>query len=111
MCRKPGPGTDYGFLLNDDEKCYPDPRSQWQPHGVHGMSRIYDQNSFVWGDANFQAPPLASGVIYELHIGTFTPEGTLDSAIEKLDYLASPRHHSCGTHAHCRVRRQSRLGL
>ena len=84
-----GPGTDYGFLLNDDEKSYPDPRSQWQPHGVHGMSRIYDQNSFVWGDANFQAPPLASSVIYELHVGTFTPEGTLDSAIEKLDYLAT----------------------
>jgi maltooligosyltrehalose trehalohydrolase len=55
------------------------------------MSRVYDQNSFAWSDscrgAKFQAPPLASGVVYELHIGTFTPEGTLDAAIGKLDYL------------------------
>ncbi len=43
--------------------------------------------AFAWSDANFQAPPLASAIIYELHIGTFTPEGTLDAAIEKLDYL------------------------
>ena len=84
-----GPGTDYGFLIDDDEKCSPDPRSQWQPHGVHGMSRLYDQNSFVWSDASFQAPPIASGVIYELHIGTFTQEGTLDAAIGKLEYLAN----------------------
>jgi maltooligosyltrehalose trehalohydrolase len=83
------PSTDYGFLLDDDEKCYPDPRSQWQPHGVHGMSRLYDQNAFEWSDAGFQAPSLASGVIYELHVGTFTPEGTLNSAIAKLDYLVN----------------------
>jgi maltooligosyltrehalose trehalohydrolase len=84
-------GKNYCYLLDSDEKCYPDPRSQWQPHGVHGVSRVYDQNSFAWSDSrrgvNFQAPPLASGVVYELHIGTFTPEGTLDAAIGKLDYL------------------------
>jgi maltooligosyltrehalose trehalohydrolase len=82
-----GHGTDYGFLLDDDPKVYPDPRSAWQPDGVHGFSRLYDHSRFVWSDVQFQAPPLASGILYELHVGTFTPQGTLDSAIEKLDYL------------------------
>lgn len=83
-----GPGAEYGFLIDDDPKVYPDPRSQWQPNGVHALSRVYDQKTFVWTDARFQAPPLASALIYELHIGTFTPDGTLDAAIAKLDYLA-----------------------
>lgn len=83
-----GPGTDYGYLVNDDTTPYPDPRSQWQPNGVHARSRVYDQSAFKWGDVGFQAPPLAGAVIYELHVGTFTPEGTLDAAIGKLDYLA-----------------------
>jgi maltooligosyltrehalose trehalohydrolase len=83
-----GPGTDYGYLVDQDETAYPDPRSQWQPRGVHGLSRIYDQSAFSWTDAKFQAPPLASAIVYELHIGTFTGPGTLDAAIEKLDYLA-----------------------
>jgi maltooligosyltrehalose trehalohydrolase len=82
-----GPGTDYCYLIDGDETCSPDPRSQWQPHGVHGMSRVYDQNSFSWSDSKFRAIPLASAVIYELHIGTFTREGTLDAAIGKLDHL------------------------
>ena len=83
-----GPGTDYGYLLDDDPRRYPDPRSEWQPNGVHGLSRIYDQAAFEWSDARFQAPPLASAIVYELHIGTFTPEGTLDAAAGKLAYLA-----------------------
>jgi maltooligosyltrehalose trehalohydrolase len=82
-----GPGTDYGFLIDGDEKAYPDPRSLWQPKGVHGLSRVYDQSSFAWSDAGFKAPPLADSILYELHVGTFTPEGTLDSAIEKFDEL------------------------
>jgi maltooligosyltrehalose trehalohydrolase len=82
-----GPGTDYGYLIDDDPKPYPDPKSQWQPSGVHGLSRLYDQNAFSWSDAKFQALPLASAIVYELHIGTFTTQGTLDSAIEKLDHL------------------------
>ncbi len=62
--------------LTKDPTLYPDPRSQQQPNGVHGASRLYDQTAFAWTDARFQAPPLASGVIYELHIavahsGTF----------------------------------------
>ena len=73
--------------MDDDAKVYPDPRSAWQPNGVHGLSRIYDHSRFVWSDAQFQAPPLASGIVYELHVGTFTAQGTFDAAIEKLDYL------------------------
>jgi maltooligosyltrehalose trehalohydrolase len=82
-----GAGTDYGFLIDEDPTPYPDPRSQWQPDGVHGLSRIYDQHAFPWSDTKCQAPPLASAIIYELHIGTFTEQGILDSAIEKLDHL------------------------
>ncbi len=81
------PGANYGFLIDDDPRAYPDPRSRWQPEGVHGLSRIYDQIVFRWSDTGFKAPPLASAIVYELHIGTFTPQGTLDAAIEKLDYL------------------------
>ncbi|HEX4756604.1 MAG TPA: malto-oligosyltrehalose trehalohydrolase [Terracidiphilus sp.] len=84
---KAGPGTDYGYLVDDDPKCYPDPRSSWQPHGVHGLSRVFSQSAFAWSDAKFQAPPLASGIFYELHIGTFAQQGTFDSAVARLDYL------------------------
>ena len=80
-------GSDYCFLIDNDEKCFPDPRSLWQPQGVHGPSRIYDHHAFTWDDSTFQAPPLSSAVIYELHVGTFTPEGTLDAAIDKMSYL------------------------
>jgi maltooligosyltrehalose trehalohydrolase len=82
-----GPGSDYGFVVNDDANAYPDPRSLWQPSGVHAMSRVHDQDAFAWNDAGFRALPLGSAIVYELHVGTFTPEGTLDSAIEKLDAL------------------------
>ncbi|MFP5249051.1 MAG: malto-oligosyltrehalose trehalohydrolase [Acidobacteriota bacterium] len=81
-------GSEYGFLIDDDPKPYPDPRSQGQPHGVHGLSRIYNQTAFAWTDAAFRAPALASGIVYELHVGAFTPEGTLNAAIGKLDALA-----------------------
>ena len=81
------PGTEYGFLIDGDAKVYPDPRSQWQPHGVHGPSRLYGQQAFAWSDADFRALPLSSAVIYELHVGTFTLQGTLDAAMEKLEYL------------------------
>ena len=82
-----GPGSDYGFLLDDDPKPYPDPRSQWQPNGVHGLSRVYDQQAFEWHDSRWQAPPLSSAIVYEMHVGTFTSEGTFDGAIGKLDHL------------------------
>jgi maltooligosyltrehalose trehalohydrolase len=82
-----GDGADYAFVLNDDPKHYPDPRSQWQPKGVHGVSRLYDQATFCWTDSGWNALPLERAVIYELHVGTFTRDGTFDAAIERLDYL------------------------
>jgi len=81
-----GPGSDYAFVL-DGGQPLPDPRSPWQPHGVHGPSRVVDHDAFQWTDTGWQPPPLASGVLYELHVGTFTPEGTFDAAIARLDHL------------------------
>lgn len=80
-------GTEYSFLLDDDLTEYPDPRSLHQPGGVHGPSATYDHGAYQWKDENWQGPPLSGAVIYELHIGTFTREGTFDSAIERLAYL------------------------
>jgi maltooligosyltrehalose trehalohydrolase len=79
------PGTEYFFVLNEGISV-PDPRSQFQPQGVHGPSRIID-HSFEWTDQRWQAKPLASAAIYELHIGTFTPEGTFRAAQDRLEYL------------------------
>jgi maltooligosyltrehalose trehalohydrolase len=78
---------DYAYLLDDDPVALPDPRSAWQPNGVHNASRILDHSRFQWSDAEWQAPPLSAAVIYELHIGTFTPEGTFAAAIGRLDAL------------------------
>jgi maltooligosyltrehalose trehalohydrolase len=80
-------GMDYGYILDGQKPAIPDPRSPWQPHGVNGLSRLVDNSAFTWHDQKWQAPPLANAVIYELHVGTFTPEGTLDAAIDKLEYL------------------------
>jgi maltooligosyltrehalose trehalohydrolase len=78
-------GSDYGFIL-DGEGPFPDPRSAWQPDGVNGLSRLVPRN-FEWSDAEWQAPPLGSAVIYELHVGTFTGAGTFEAAIERLPHL------------------------
>lgn len=80
-------GVDYAFLLDEDPTPYPDPRSMWQPYDVHGCSRLYDHSLFPWSDQRWQGPPLAAAVIYELHIGTFSEEGTFDGAIRHLDHL------------------------
>ena len=81
------PGTSYAFLLDDDPTPLPDPRSLRQPTGVHGPSRVYDMDSFIWTDRAWTGRQLAGSVVYELHIGTFTPAGTFASAIERLDHL------------------------
>ena len=81
------PGADYAYLLGEGEQLLPDPRSLWQPHGVHGFSRVYDHDAFEWTDASWTGRQLPGAVLYELHIGTFTPEGTFDAAIERLDHL------------------------
>ena len=81
------PGDDYAYVLDSQNPPLPDPRSPFQPSGVHAASRLVDHSTFHWTDSNWQAPPLSSAIIYELHIGTFTLGGTFDSAIEKLDDL------------------------
>jgi maltooligosyltrehalose trehalohydrolase len=82
-----GPGTDYFFLLDGKDQKLPDPRSAFQPEGVNGPSRVVDHSAFPWSDAAWQPVPLQAAVIYELHMGTFTPEGTCDAATAKLPYL------------------------
>jgi maltooligosyltrehalose trehalohydrolase len=79
-------GADYAFIL-DGKEPLPDPRSLWQPQGVHGPSRVLDHGAFPWTDSTWQPPPLSAAIIYELHVGTFTPEGTFEGASKKLDYL------------------------
>ena len=80
-------GTDYAFLLDDDETPLPDPRSRWQPDGVHGASRVLDHDRFAWTDDAWQGRPLRGSLVHELHVGTFTPGRTFDRAIERLDHL------------------------
>jgi malto-oligosyltrehalose trehalohydrolase len=78
----------YAFEINGGE-ARPDPRSLWQPEGVQGPSRGYDHSAFGWTDQGWRGVPLAGSVVYELHVGTFTPAGTFDAAIERLDHLTS----------------------
>ncbi|WP_228941235.1 malto-oligosyltrehalose trehalohydrolase [Nocardioides sp. Leaf374] len=79
--------VDYGYLLDDDDTPRPDPRSRRQPDGVHGLSRSFDPSAYAWGDGAWTGRQLAGSVVYELHVGTFTPEGTLDAALGRLDHL------------------------
>src|SRR5438067_912738 len=79
-------GDDYAFRVDSGEP-RPDPRSPWQPHGVHGPSRVYEHGRFEWHDTTWRGLPLPGAVLYEMHIGTYTPEGTFDSAIDRLDHL------------------------
>jgi maltooligosyltrehalose trehalohydrolase len=81
------PSTDYAFLLDESDEPIPDPASRWQPYGVHGASRVYDQHAYSWHDHDWPGRDLTKAVFYELHVGTFTPGATLDSAIERLDHL------------------------
>jgi maltooligosyltrehalose trehalohydrolase len=81
------PGDHYSYVV-DGEHVVPDPRSRWQPDGVHAASAVFDSSEYRWGDDSWSGRALDGSVIYELHIGTFTLEGTLDAAICKLDYLA-----------------------
>lgn len=79
-------GTVYGFSI-DGGPLRPDPRSAEQPWGVHGPSRVFDTSTLDWSDEDYEGVDARGAVMYELHIGTFTPEGTFASAIEELDHL------------------------
>jgi maltooligosyltrehalose trehalohydrolase len=81
------PGEEYGFVLNGAADARPDPRSRRQPAGVHGLSAVFDAGAHQWSDESWTGRQLAGGVVYEMHIGTFTPEGTLDAAIERIGHL------------------------
>ena len=78
--------VDYAFRL-DGGPPLPDPRSRRQPYGPAGFSRTYPPDSHPWTDSAWRGAPLHGAVIYELHVGTFTPDGTLDAAIPRLEYL------------------------
>ncbi len=86
LAEAPPPGVDYRIVL-DGKRALPDPRSERQPHGVHGPSQRVDHAAFAWTDTGFRPPPLASALIYELHVGTFSPEGTFEGAITRLGHL------------------------
>jgi maltooligosyltrehalose trehalohydrolase len=80
------PGQTYSLVL-DDAKERPDPVSRSQPQGVHGPSEVIDPDAFVWSDRDWKGLDLDQYIIYELHTGTFTPEGTLEGVIQKIPYL------------------------
>lgn len=81
------PGTLYLYLL-DGRKKRPDPASRHQPQGVHGPSQVVDSQEFLWSDSCWTGLPLDKLVFYELHVGTFTPEGTFEAVIPCLESLA-----------------------
>ena len=80
-----GAGTRYRYRLDGQE--FPDPASRAQPEGVHGPSEVVDPSAFPWSDAGWAGLTPDGLVIYELHVGTFTEEGTFDAAIARLDDL------------------------
>jgi maltooligosyltrehalose trehalohydrolase len=81
-----GPGTRYGFSL-DGGPPRPDPRSASQPDGTDGLSEVVDHTSFEWTERGWRGVSLRGAVLYELHVGTFTPTGTFDAAIERIPHL------------------------
>lgn len=79
-------GADLYAFKVDGKGPFPDPRSEFQPEGVHGWSQKW-KNPFAWGDSGWNAPELKNALIYELHVGTFSAEGTFNGVERKLDYL------------------------
>ena len=82
-----GAGSRYGFLLDADPKIYPDPASRAQPDGPHGLSAVIDPRAFRWTDAGWRGVGARGQVIYELHVATFTGEGTYEAAARELGAL------------------------
>jgi maltooligosyltrehalose trehalohydrolase len=79
-------GDRYGFSVDGGEP-RPDPRGLALPDGPQGPSAAFDATTFAWTDRDWRGTELAGSVVYELHVGTYTPEGTLDSSVERLDHL------------------------
>ena len=82
-----GPGTRYGFRLDDDIDTFPDPASLSQPDGVHALSQVLDVHAFPWNDGGWKGLPLSNRIIYELHTGAFSPTHDFEGIIQQLDYL------------------------
>jgi len=80
-------GTPYAFVL-DGGRRVPDPASRWNPDDVHAPSRVVDPLGYEWHDDGWSGRPWTEAVVYELHVGTFTPRGTFVAVIDRLDYLA-----------------------
>ncbi len=80
------PGDLYYVIMNDNQQM-PDPASHSQPEGVHGQSEVIDHHSFPWSDTQWKGIPLGDYIIYELHVGTFSEEGTFDGVISKIPHL------------------------
>src|SRR5690606_29771399 len=80
-------GDEYSFVLADG-MTVPDPASRAQKEDVNGPSRVVDHRGYRWQHSDWKGRPWEESVVYEMHIGTFTPEGTFRAAIEKLPYLA-----------------------
>lgn len=80
-------GDDYTYRIDSDPTPLPDPRSPWQPCGAVGPSRLLNHDAFAWSDERWSPPSWKTAVVYELHVGTFTPQGTFASAVERLRYL------------------------
>jgi maltooligosyltrehalose trehalohydrolase len=85
--RDAGPGTLYQYRI-DAKQLVPDPASRFQPRDVDGPSEVIDPSRYPWKDAGWRSRPWNEAVIYELHVGTFTAEGTYRAAIGKLGHLA-----------------------
>ena len=83
-----GPGAHYRFVLEDGTRV-PDPASRYQPEDVHGPSAVIEPRAYAWGDAAWSGRPWEEAVVYELHVGAFTPEGTFRAAIARLDHLVA----------------------
>lgn len=81
------PDARYGFALGEDPQVRPDPRSARQPDGVHAASQLWDPATVQWTDDDWPGRSVGGAVIYEVHVGTFTPAGTFGAAVDKLDYL------------------------
>ena len=82
------PGSRYAFRFDTSELAVPDPASRFNPDGVHERSEVVAADAFEWRDGDWRGRPWTGAAIYELHVGTFTPEGTYTAAAERLDYLA-----------------------
>ncbi len=87
--RSAGPGTRYRFRLDDDRTLYPDPAARFQPEGPHGPSEVIDPHPFPWTDRAWGGIRPQDAILYEMHLGTFTPEGTWAAAAERLPHLAA----------------------